>query len=112
MDFTPKAQQQIDTLYKGRKHIELTIGILRDGKKEISRWNPDRQEASPDLVYPVGSICKPFVASLLAKYLAAGDAYIRVHHPAVYVLDNASVPSENEPGRRPLSHQSVSGYAG
>ena len=86
MDFTPKAQQQIDTLYKGRKHIELTIGILRDGKKEIRRWNPDRQEASPDLVYPVGSICKPFVASLLAKYLAEGK--LDLHAPiSAYIPD-------------------------
>ena len=72
MEFTPGAKQQIDKLYQGRKHVELTIGILRDGKQEIRHWNPERKETDAELIYPVGSICKPFVASLLAKCISEG----------------------------------------
>ena len=72
MVFGEAAKQQIDLLYKSRKHVELTIGILRDGKKEIRHWNPERQESPEELVYPVGSICKPFTASLMAKYVSEG----------------------------------------
>lgn len=72
MVFSQTTQQEIDKLYKNRKHIELTIGILRDGQKEVVHWGPDRQERSETLIYPVGSICKPFVASMLAKYVAEG----------------------------------------
>ena len=72
MEFPQGAREQIDSLYKGRKHVELTIGILREGQKEIIHWGPDRQERPETLIYPVGSICKPFVASMLAKYVAEG----------------------------------------
>jgi len=79
MIFTDAAKQQIDRLYKGRKHVELTIGMLRRGEKEICHWNPERQESPDTLVYPVGSICKPFTASLLAKHVAAGK--LDLHAP-------------------------------
>ncbi len=72
MNFTEITKQLIDKLYQGRKHVELTIGILRDGAKEVRHWGPDRQESPESLVYPVGSICKPFTASLLAKQVAGG----------------------------------------
>ncbi len=72
MEFPQGAREQIDSLYKGRKHVELTVGILRDGQKEVVHWGPDRQERPETLIYPVGSICKPFVASMLAKYVAEG----------------------------------------
>ncbi len=78
MEFTPGAKQQIDKLYQGRKHVELTIGILRDGKQEIRHWNPERKETDAELLYPVGSICKPFVASLLAKCISEGKLDLKV----------------------------------
>ena len=73
MVFSQATQKEIDKLYKNKKHVELTIGILKDGQTEICHWGPDRQEKNEDtLVYPVGSICKPFTASLLAKYVSEG----------------------------------------
>ena len=72
MQFTSEAQRLIDSLYTKRNHVELTIGILKDGEKEIIHWGPDRKEKAEELIYPVGSICKPFTASLLAKYLDEG----------------------------------------
>ena len=73
MMFSPGTQKEIDKLYKNRKHVELTIGTLKDGKMEVRHWGPDRQEKSGEtLIYPVGSICKPFTASLLAKYISQG----------------------------------------
>ena len=72
MQFTAAAKQEIDKLYNGRKHVELTIGILKDGRKEMLHWNPERKETPDRPVYPVGSICKPFTASLLAKFVSEG----------------------------------------
>lgn len=78
MNFTETTKQLIDKLYQGRKHVELTIGILRDGSKKVKHWNPDRQETPDSPVYPVGSICKPFTASLLAKQVAEGKLSLTV----------------------------------
>lgn len=73
MVFSETTNKEIDNLYKGRSHVELTIGILRDGQTEICHWGPDRKLKDGDpLVYPVGSICKPFTASLMAKYISEG----------------------------------------
>ncbi|MCR4950608.1 MAG: beta-lactamase family protein [Solobacterium sp.] len=69
-----QAHVEIDKLYHNRHHIELTIGVRSQGKSEMIRFGPDRAviEGEP-LVYPVGSICKPFTASLLAKYISEGQ---------------------------------------
>ena len=73
MVFSDATNKEIDKLYKNRKHVELTIGILKDGKTEVCHWGPDRQlKDGETLIYPVGSICKPFTASLMAKYIAEG----------------------------------------
>ncbi|MBQ4289072.1 MAG: beta-lactamase family protein [Clostridia bacterium] len=72
MELNKETTGLIDRLYDGRKHVELTIGILKDGNKEIVHLGPARKEISEQLTYPVGSICKPFTASLLAKYLSEG----------------------------------------
>ena len=78
MVFPETAKQLIDRLYQGRKHVELTVGILCDGVKEVVHWNPDRHETPDRAVYPVGSICKPFTASLLAKQVAGGRLSLTV----------------------------------
>ncbi|MBQ1368347.1 MAG: beta-lactamase family protein [Firmicutes bacterium] len=73
MKFGEETQKRIDKLYKKRSHVELTIGILKDGEKEIVHWGPDQIIKEGELlIYPVGSICKPFTASLLAKYVSEG----------------------------------------
>ncbi len=73
MDFTVKTKAEIEKLYKNRKHVELTIGIDRNGSRELIHMGPGGQvDQDVDRVYPVGSICKPFTTSLLAKYLDAG----------------------------------------
>ena len=73
MDFSAASARELDRLYNGkRQHIELTIGILKDGKKEIIHYGPQREIRPEVLVYPVGSICKLFTASLAAKYISVG----------------------------------------
>ena len=73
MDYSTATQEQIQKLYRNRKHVELTIRTLKDGNTEIRHWSSDRAETSDTAqIYPVGSICKPFTASLLAKYVSEG----------------------------------------
>lgn len=72
MTFGEESQKIIDKLYQGHGHVELTVGILRGDSREILHLGPDRQPSGETLLYPVGSIGKPFTASLLAKYLDAG----------------------------------------
>ena len=68
-----QAHVEIDKLYHNRHYVELTIGVRSQGKSEVIRFGPDRAVVSGEpLVYPVGSICKPFTASLLAKYISEG----------------------------------------
>ena len=74
MKFTEQSQQHIDKLYQGRRHVELSIGILKDGVRETIHWGPNREKKDSEvLVYPVGSICKPFTTALLAKYVSEGS---------------------------------------
>ncbi|MBO4382902.1 MAG: beta-lactamase family protein [Clostridia bacterium] len=73
MKLDRKSKKMIDDLYRGRKHIELTVGILKDGKTEVVHWGPDHKVVEgEEPVYAVGSICKPVTATWLAKYLAEG----------------------------------------
>lgn len=73
MDYSKKSQKLIQELYKGRDHVELTIGQLKNGTIETVHYDENRCIAPEKLIYPVGSIGKPFTASLLAKHVAAGD---------------------------------------
>ena len=73
MKLDKQSKKLIKDLYKGREHIELTIGILKDGETEVVHWGPDKKIVEgPEVVYAVGSICKTFTASWMAKYMAEG----------------------------------------
>ncbi len=73
MEFSKEAQAEINRLYKGRRHVNLNIGILKDGQIKTVYLNENQQLSDiPSPVYPVGSICKPFTASLLARYVSEG----------------------------------------
>jgi len=68
MKLDKQSKKLIKDLYKGRKHIDLTIGILKDGETEVVHWGPDKKILDgPEVVYAVGSICKPFTTSWMAK---------------------------------------------
>ena len=54
MEFSPKTIAEIEKLYKGRHHVELSIGVLKDGEITYSHRNPSREEDDALLVYPVG----------------------------------------------------------
>ena len=67
------AEAEIKKLYRNREHVELTIGIDRNGSREVMHLGPlQRPDSNTGIIYPVGSICKPFTTSLLAKYLGEG----------------------------------------
>ena len=73
MKFSRETKKKIKKLYKGRDHMELTIGVWHDGESEVVHWGPDHKVVDgPDLTYPVGSICKPVTTALLAKYVSEG----------------------------------------
>lgn len=80
MNLPKQTQAEIAKLYKNRAHVELTIGILKDGQTEVVHWNPKGQiTEGEELVYPVGSICKLFTASLAAKYIDEGKLKLDGH---------------------------------
>lgn len=72
MELSKETKLRLEKLYRGKKHTELTIGILKDGKQEVLHLDPQGNPVDTKLVYPVGSICKLFNAALLAKYLDQG----------------------------------------
>ena len=72
MNLPEKTLSILDQMYKKNSYMELTIGILDNGHREIVHWNPERTETAELLCYPVGSICKTFTASLLSKYVEEG----------------------------------------
>ncbi len=85
MIFSEKTKTLIKDLYHGRDHLELTIGLLRsNGHIKTVHYDAHKKRSPEKLIYPVGSIGKPFTASLLAKEIAQGrisledslDAYI------------------------------------
>ena len=101
-----QARTEIDKLYHNRHHVELTIGIRKKNETEILHFGPDRQIAEGEpLIYPVGSICKPFTASLAAKLVSEGkldlDAPINAYIP--------DLPEQYYPSLRKLATH-TSGY--
>lgn len=106
MVFTAETEKIIDKLYNN-SHVELTIGILKDGKKEILHLDPDRKPTNTELKYPVGSIGKPFTASLIAKYVSEGK--LRLDAPLSDYIPNLS--EKYYPDLRRLATHS-SGYGG
>ena len=80
MNLPVQTQSEIAKLYKNRHHVELTIGILKNGEKEIVHYGPDQETVEGGaLIYPVGSICKPFTTSLMAKYISEGKLNLDGH---------------------------------
>ncbi|MBQ1529045.1 MAG: hypothetical protein IIZ76_02055 [Clostridia bacterium] len=68
MKLDRKSKKLIKDLYRGREHIELTVGILKDGETEVVHWGPDGKIVDgPEVVYAVGSICKPFTTRSSAR---------------------------------------------
>ena len=99
-------QKLINELYNKREHVELTIGILQNGEKEVIHWGPHREIKDEELIYPVGSICKPFTASWAAKLIAEGK--MDLDQPInAYITD---LPEQYYPPLRRLTTH-TSGYS-
>lgn len=107
MDIRTSADPVIRSLYPNRSHMELTIGILKNGETQIIHLDPEQKESDEVLTYPVGSICKTFTASLLAKYIAEGKADLNAPLSA-YI---SGLPEQYYPSLRRLAVHS-SGYGG
>lgn len=84
MKLSSATRKAILELYKDRPHLELSIGLLENGQTEAVHFNENKRGSRDYMIYPVGSICKPFTASLLAKLISEDkislsdplDAYI------------------------------------
>lgn len=73
MEFSEKTARLIDGLYHKRSHVELTVGILKNGGTEIVHFNPEHKEdGNTGMIYAAGSICKTFTCSLFAKMITEG----------------------------------------
>ena len=97
---------EMDKLYHKRNHVELTIGILKDGTTDVLFFGPDRKaKKDGSLIYPVGSICKPYTASLAAKYVSEGKLDLDAPLSA-YIKD---LPDQYYPSLRKLATH-TSGY--
>lgn len=108
MKLSEQTNSLLDKLYKGNKHVDLTIGILADGKMETLHLGPDREPVAGELpVYPVGSICKLFTTSMLAKYVAEGK--LDLNAPLSDYI--SGLPEQYYPSLRKLATHS-SGYGG
>ncbi|MGI5172525.1 beta-lactamase family protein [Treponema sp. OMZ 840] len=70
--FNTGARNYVNRLYASRSHVELTVGVLKDGMTKIKHFGPDGKEKEEKLTYPVGSIGKTITAALLAKRVEEG----------------------------------------
>jgi CubicO group peptidase (beta-lactamase class C family) len=71
--FENQINELIFPYLKKRKNLILTIGVFKDGKKEIFSKGSlnEYEEIDPgDMMYEIGSITKVYTASLLAKMIA------------------------------------------
>ena len=107
MEIRTAAEQVTRNLYPKTSHMELTVGILQDGQTQILHLDPEQKESEETLVYPVGSICKTFTASLLANYISEGKADLNA--PLSDWI--GGLPEQYYPSLRRLAVHS-SGYGG
>ena len=107
MDIREAAAPVIRKLYPKTSHMEMTLGILRDEETQILHLDPEQNESAETLTYPVGSICKTFTASLLAKYVREGKADLNA--PISEYING--LPKQYYPSLRRLAVHS-SGYGG
>ena len=70
--FSTRAKEYVEALYASRSHVELTVGVLKDGLTQVKHFGPDGKEQEKKLIYPVGSIGKTITAALLAKRVEEG----------------------------------------
>ena len=107
MEIRTVAEPDIRSLYPKRSHMELTLGILQNGEIQVIHFDPEQNESDEVLIYPVGSICKTFTASLLAKYISEGKADLNTPL-STYI---SGLPEQYYPSLRRLAVHS-SGYGG
>ena len=79
MNFIEKSKNIADILYQNRHHVHLTIGMLEDGKIDTIHFNENKEITNEKYIYPVGSIGKPFTASVLAKHLVDHEISLDDH---------------------------------
>ena len=107
MEIRTAAEPVVRSLYPKRSHMELTLGILQNREIQVIHFDPEQNESDEVLTYPVGSICKTFTASLLAKYISEGKADLNAPLSA-YI---SGLPEQYYPSLRRLAVHS-SGYGG
>ena len=107
MEIRTAAEPIIRSIYPKRSHMELTLGILQNGEIQVIHFDPEQNQSDEVLIYPVGSICKTFTASLLAKYISEGKADLNTPL-STYI---SGLPEQYYPSLRRLAVHS-SGYGG
>lgn len=47
--FSTRAKEYVETLYASRSHVELTVGVLKDGLTQVKHFGPDGKEQEKNL---------------------------------------------------------------
>lgn len=42
--FSTRAKEYVEALYASRSHVELTVGVLKDGLTQVKHFGPDGKE--------------------------------------------------------------------
>ena len=101
-----KVQALIKKACKRKKHIKLTVGTYYEGEKMIRVYDKTGEVSNENYTYAIGSVTKPFVGSLLAKYVYEGK--MSLDDPISKYIDGLD-PSAYYPNLRRLATH-TSGY--
>lgn len=47
--FSTRAKEYVEALYASRSHVELTVGVLKDGLTQVKHFGPDGKEQEKNL---------------------------------------------------------------
>lgn len=68
--YTQESLKLLQELTEKRNGINVTVGMLKQGRMVFDAWNSNFESIAHTLAYDIGSITKLFTASLLAKNIS------------------------------------------
>jgi len=115
--FNEKAQALIQSAFKNKPNLKITIGVLQDGKTTLKLFDQTGEIPYARFSYEIGSIGKVFTTSLLANYVQAGamslDDSVAEHIPQLNEsqyypsLRRLALHTAGYPSRLPMSKREI-----